>query len=51
MIHNLIDAVEWVFLVNDCVEQDAKGPDVLFFAAVGMAGEDFRGCVICGPSS
>lgn len=47
MVHDLIDAVEGVFLVDDCVEQDTEGPDVLFFAAVGGAGEDFGGGVIC----
>jgi hypothetical protein len=47
MVHDLVDAVEGVFLVYDCVEQDAEGPDVLLFAAVGGPGEDFRGGVIC----
>lgn len=48
MIHDLVNAVEGVFLVDEGVEQDAEGPDVLFFAAVGFALEDFGGGVICG---
>lgn len=46
VIHNLIDAVERVFLVDDGVEQDPQSPDILFFAAVGLSGEDFRRGVI-----
>ena len=42
-IQDLVDAVEGVFLVDERVEEDAEGPDVLFFAAVGFALEDF-GC-------
>lgn len=38
MIHNLVDAVERVLLVDDCVEEDAQGPDVLLLAAVGLTG-------------
>jgi hypothetical protein len=46
MIHDLVDGVEGVFFVDDGVEEDAEGPDVLFFATVGAAGEDFGGCVV-----
>lgn len=46
-IHDLVDTVEGVLLVDDGVEEDAEGPDVLFLAAVGLAGEDLRGGVIC----
>jgi hypothetical protein len=38
VIHNLVDRVEWVFFVDDGVKEDAEGPDILFFAAVGFAG-------------
>lgn len=38
MVHDLVDAVKGVFLVDNGVEKDAKGPDVLFLAAVGFAG-------------
>ena len=47
MIEDLVDAVEWVFFVDEGVEEDAEGPDVLLFAAVGFPLEDFGGCVIC----
>jgi hypothetical protein len=46
MVHDLVDGVERVLFVDDGVEQNSKGPDVLFFAAVGEAAEDFRGSVI-----
>lgn len=45
-IHDLVDAVEWVLLVDDCVKEDAQRPYVLFFAAVWLSGKDFRGSVI-----
>ena len=47
MVHDLVDAVKGVFLVDEGIEQDAEGPDVLFFAAVGAALEDFGGGVVC----
>jgi hypothetical protein len=47
VVHDLVDAVERVFLVDDCVKQDAQCPHVLFFSAVGFAGEDFGGGVVC----
>ena len=43
MIQYFVDTVEGIFLVDERVEEDAEGPDVLFFAAVGFALEDF-GC-------
>lgn len=46
MVEDLIDVVEWVLLVDNRVQQDAEGPDVLFLAAVGLALEDFGGSVI-----
>lgn len=46
VIEYFVNAVEGVFLVDERVEEDAEGPDVLFFAAVGFALEDFRRCVI-----
>ena len=48
LVHDLIDAVEGVFLVDDGVEEDAERPDVLFAAVVGLAGEDFGSGVVCG---
>ena len=47
MVHDLVDAVEGVFFVDEGVEEDAEGPDVLLFAAVGFALEDFGGGVVC----
>lgn len=34
MIENLVDTVKWILLVDKGVKQDAKSPDVLFFATV-----------------
>lgn len=48
MIEDLVDAVEGVFFVDEGVEEDAEGPDVLFFAAVGVSCKDFGGGVIYG---
>jgi hypothetical protein len=38
VIHDLVDGVEGVFFVDDCVEEYAKSPDILFLASVGLAG-------------
>ena len=46
MVHDLVDAIERVLFVDDGVEQDAESPDILFFAAIRTASEDFGGCVI-----
>lgn len=46
VIQDLVDAVEGVFLVDESVEEDAEGPDVLLFAAIGFSLENFWGCVI-----
>jgi hypothetical protein len=45
-IHDLVDAVEWVLLVDDGVEQDAQSPDILLFAAVWLACQDLRGRIV-----
>ncbi len=45
-VHDLVDGVEGVLLVDDGVQQDAERPDVLLLAAVGAAREDFGGGVI-----
>ena len=37
-IHDLVDAVERVLFVDYGVEENTKGPDVLLFAVVGLAG-------------
>ena len=46
VIQYFVDTVKGVFLVDERVEEDAEGPDVLFFAAVGFALQDFGCCVI-----
>ena len=46
MVQNLINTVEGVFLINDGIEKNAEGPDVLLLATVGLAGENFGGGVI-----
>jgi hypothetical protein len=46
VVHDLVDAVERVFLVDNCVQQDAQRPHVLFFSAVGFAGENFGSGVV-----
>jgi hypothetical protein len=46
VVHDFVNAVERVLVVDDCVEQDAQRPDILLLPAVALAGEDFRSCVI-----
>lgn len=46
VIHDLIDAIERVFLIHQCIEQDAQSPDVLLLAAVGFSLQDFGRRVI-----
>ncbi len=36
MVEDLVDAIEGVLFVYECVEQDAQSPYILFFAAVGF---------------
>ena len=38
LVHNLVNRIEWVFLVDDGVQQNAQCPDVLLLAAIGLAG-------------
>jgi len=45
-IHDFVDIVEWVLLVDDGIEQDAESPDILLFPAVGPASQDFGGGII-----
>jgi len=47
VIHDLVYTIERILFVNDGVEQDAQGPDVLLLAAVSAAREDFGGGVVC----
>ncbi len=40
-VHYLVDAVEWVLFINNCVEKYAESPNVLLLAAIWLPGEDF----------
>lgn len=46
MVKDLIDIVERVLFVDDSVEQDAKGPDILLLAAVRFSLQDFWRSVV-----
>ena len=43
VVHNLIDAVEWILFVDKGVKQDAKGPDILLLASIRFTLQNF-GC-------
>ena len=47
MVEDLVDAVEGILLVDECVEQDAERPDVLLLALVALALQDFGSGIIC----
>lgn len=36
-VHDLVNTVEWIFLVDDGVQKDTQRPNVLFLAVVGLA--------------
>ena len=46
MVEDLVDAVKGVLLVDERVEEDAEGPDVLLLAAVRLALQDLGGRVV-----
>ena len=46
MVKYLVDAIKGVLFVDERVEEDAEGPNVLFFPAIGFPLEDFGRCVI-----
>jgi len=50
VVHDLVDAVERVLLVDDGIQQDTERPDVLLFTSVGQAPKDFWCCVVCASS-
>lgn len=45
-IHDLVDAVEWVLLIDDGVEQDAQCPYILLLAIIWLASKDLRCSII-----
>lgn len=47
MVHDLVDAIEGVLFVDESIEEDAEGPDVLFLAAVRFPLEDFGSGIVC----
>ena len=47
VIHDLVNRVERILLVDNGVEQNPKSPDVLLFAAVWGTTENLRCSVIC----
>jgi hypothetical protein len=46
VVQDLIDVVKWVFFVDDGVEKDTKGPNILLLASVRLALQYFRGSVV-----
>jgi hypothetical protein len=36
-VHDLVDAIEGILLIDDCVQENTECPNVLFLAAVGLA--------------
>lgn len=47
VVHDLVNAVKRVLLVDDGVQQDTERPHILLFATVRSACEHFRCRVIC----
>lgn len=45
-IHDLVDAVEGVLLVDDGVQKNAKCPDVLLCTTIWLASKNFRSSII-----
>jgi hypothetical protein len=46
VVHDLIDGVEWVFLVDDGIDQDAESPYVLLLATIRVTRKDLRRGVV-----
>lgn len=51
VVHNLVNGVERIFLVDDGVQQDTEGPHILLFATVRATSEDLWGGVVCEMSA
>lgn len=41
-VHDLVDAVKRVLLVDDCIEKDAKCPDILLLSAIRLTSQNLR---------
>lgn len=50
-IHNLVNAVKGILLVDDGIEEDTEGPDILFLATVWLASKHLGSCIICRASA
>lgn len=46
VVHNLVDAIKGILLVDDGIQEDAQRPHVLRFAAIGLPSQDFGGSVV-----
>lgn len=46
VVHDLVNAIERILLVDDGVQQNAERPYILLFATIGAACEDFGGGVV-----
>lgn len=46
MIEDFIDIVERILFVNNRIEKDSQGPDILLFPSVRFALKDFRRCIV-----
>jgi hypothetical protein len=51
VVHDLVNAIERVFLVDDGVQQDTERPNILLFATIRPACEDFGCSVVCCVSA
>ena len=47
VVHDLVDGVEGILFIDDCVEEDAECPDVLLLATIRQTTENFGRGVIC----
>lgn len=45
-VHDLVDAVERVLLVDDGIQKDAQCPDVLLCSTIGLTSKNFRSSII-----
>lgn len=46
-VHDFVNAVKGILLVDDCVQENAEGPDILLLAAIWLSCEDFWCGVVC----
>jgi hypothetical protein len=51
VVHDLVNAIERILLVDNGVQQDAKCPNILLFATIRSACEDLGCSVVCCVSA